>query len=194
MSPWLILIPAAFPILRLITRKYVFSPLTTLTCALLAAPKAPLIACALVVSAVGDWFMSHKEGSTRRYVLGIAGFFLGHALFIAHALSRARFRGWHFAVGALLLAAFLPYLARRIVPKLPREMKLPVALYALISVAGFTCALAAGSALYAVGIGLLLFSDTCIAEADFAGNRSVALLILPTYYLCHLLVALSALV
>ena len=51
-----------------------------------------------------------------------------------------------------------------------------------------------GSACYAVGIGLLLFSDTMIAENDFLGNHRVAALILPAYYLCHILVALSALI
>ena len=49
-----------------------------------------------------------------------------------------------------------------------------------------------GDVIYACALALLLFSDTMIAEADFAGNPRADRLVLPTYYLCHILVALSA--
>ena len=39
----------------------------------------------------------------------------------------------------------------------------------------------------------ILFSDTMIAESQFAGQKWAYPLILPTYYLCHLLVAASQL-
>ena len=55
---WLIVIPAVFAILRLVTRKYAFSALTTLSCAALVAARAPVMAAALAVSAVGDFFIA----------------------------------------------------------------------------------------------------------------------------------------
>ena len=40
-------------------------------------------------------------------------------------------------------------------PRMPKALRLPGALYTAISVAGFACALMTGSACYAVGIGQL---------------------------------------
>ena len=91
-------------------------------------------------------------------------------------------------------ALYGAYFLLRAMPRMPKSLRLPGALYTAISVAGFACALMTGSACYAVGIGLLLFSDTMIAENDFLGNHRVAALILPADYLCHILVTLSALI
>ncbi|MGN0803369.1 MAG: lysoplasmalogenase family protein [Candidatus Faecivicinus sp.] len=195
----LILIPTLFAALQLITRKYIFSALTTLSCAVISAKNAPVLAAALAVSAVGDWFMSHKGHHQKLYIAGIAFFLVGHALFIVQAILRIRAMGRPRALagslvaGGVLSAAMIAYLLMRVLPMVPKLMKLPVVLYTLISLASFTCALMTGDVLYAVGIALLLFSDTMIGESDFVGNRRAGPLILPTYYLCHILVALSAL-
>ena len=82
---YLLILPFAFALLRLFTRKYAFSALTTVSAGVIAltnlsSPAAVLIACALFVSAVGDYFMAHRSGSDRTYALGIGGFFVGHAL------------------------------------------------------------------------------------------------------------------
>lgn len=193
MIAWLLL-PAAFAVLRMATRKYIFSALTSLACAVLAlAGGAPVLAAALAVSAVGDYFMAHKGEREAVYALGIGGFFIGHALLIAYALPRVQPRAWHWAVLAALAVLYGVYFLRRVLPRMPKSLRLPGGLYTAISVAGFGCALMTGSAWYAIGVGLLLFSDTMIAEKDFLGRRGVAALILPTYYLCHVLVTLSAL-
>lgn len=197
------LIPVAFALLRLFTRKYVFSALTTLSCAALAlAPAfrpgtAPrwrmlILPAALVVSAVGDYFMAHKGGRPEIYRLGIAGFLLAHVLFIVHSCAQWRPNVRIFLVGIALFAAYGAYLALRVLPGIPGSLKLPAALYALVSVAGFTLSLMTGNLLYILGLALLMFSDTMIAEHDFAGTRWAGALILPTYYLSQLLAALSA--
>lgn len=198
---FLALIPICFAVLRLATRKYVFSALTTLSCAALSL--SPLwsggwrwsqliLPTALVVSAIGDYFMAHKSGHAEIYRLGIAGFLLAHALFIVHCCTQWRPRAWIAVVGLILLAGYGAYLVCRVLPGIPKLLKLPAALYTLISVAGFTMSLMTRNPLYIVGIALLLFSDTMIAEHDFAGNRAAGALILPTYYLSQMLVALSA--
>ena len=80
----LLLIPAALAILRLTTRKYPFSALTTLACAALIAvygraPAIGLAAAALAVSAAGDWFLAHNRGRETFYALGVGGFLVGRA-------------------------------------------------------------------------------------------------------------------
>ena len=198
---FLALIPVCFAILRLMTRKYLFSALTTLSCALLSLTpiwrngwhwSRIILPAALVVSAVGDYFMTHKGGHAEIYRLGIAGFLVAHVLFIVHCCTQWRPRAWIFAIGLILVVAYGFYLLCRALPGIPRLLRLPAALYTLISVTGFMFSLMTGNPLYIVGIALLLFSDTMIAEHDFVHNRAAGSLILPTYYLSQLLVALSA--
>ena len=105
---YLLLIPLAFALLRLLTRKYVFSALTTVSAGAIAltnldSPAAILIACALFVSAIGDYFMAHRFGNDKTYALGIGGFFVGHALFIVSAITRLEFSAMALVVGLLLL-------------------------------------------------------------------------------------------
>lgn len=195
----LILIPAALAVLRLYTKMYVFSALTTLSCAALVAVRARsastwLMAAALVFSAAGDYFMAHRGGRTEVYVLGIVGFFIGHVLFIASSAFRLKFSPMALVAGTLLMMLYAVYLKMRIAPMLPPMLRIPAIAYAVISVIGFTISLMTGDPLYAAAIALLLFSDTMIAESDFARVRAVGGFILPTYYLCHILVALSALI
>ena len=206
----LILSPIIFALLRLFTKKYIFSALTTLTCAAIALPYAPVMAAALFISFIGDYFMAHKGKSEVKYLLGIAGFFLGHVIFIAHSMLHIPFAAHEafflnttprtlffrkgLITGAALAIWFTPYLILRVIRKVPKLLRIPVVLYTFISITGLAAAVMTGSRIYILGIAMLLFSDTMIAESDFVGNRKVSRLILPTYYLCHILVALSALI
>lgn len=196
----LILIPVAFALLRLKTHRYIFSALTTLSCAAVALPNAPVMALALFVSFIGDYFMAHKGKNELKYLLGIAGFFLGHVVFIAHALlfipdlgtaEAAPYIREGLTTAAVLALWFTPYLILRAIKKVPKLLQIPVVLYTSVSIAGLACAVMTQNALYTLGIAMLLFSDTMIAESDFVGNRKTGWLILPTYYLCHILVTLS---
>ena len=189
-----ILIPIVFALMQLKTNKYIFSALTTLSCAAIALMNSPIAFLALFVSFIGDYFMAHKGQKEWMYLLGIAGFFLAHVVFIAHALLRAVNPRAGLFTGAILATGFAPYLLLRVIRTVPKLLKIPVVLYTLISIVGLACAVMTGNTLYILGIAMLLFSDTMIAESDFVGNRSVSRLILPTYYLCHILVALSTLI
>ena len=44
---------------------------------------------------------------------------------------------------------------------------------------------------YVLGIALILFSDTLIAITEFMGNDRWEFLILPTYYLAHIVITWS---
>ncbi len=194
---FLLMIPLVFALLRLLMRKHCFSTLTTVSAGIIAltnytSPAAVLIACALFVSAIGDYFMAHRNGDDRIYALGIGGFFVGHALFIASSATRLKFDSMAMVVGLLLFGLYAAFLKLHIMSKLPETLKLPAIAYTMISVLGFTFSLMTADMCYALSIALLLFSDTMIAEADFAGNRRANLLVLPTYYLCHILACASA--
>lgn len=191
---FLISVPIVLSLCQLKTGKYIFSALTTLCCAAIALPTAPVLAAALFVSFIGDWFMAHKGSKEWMYLLGIAGFFLAHVVFIAHAVAGVQHVRAGLLTGAVLALWFTPYLVLRVIKKVPKLLQLPVVLYTLISIAGLGCAVMTGNVLYILGIAMLLFSDTMIAETDFVGNTKTGRLILPTYYLCHILAALSALV
>ncbi len=188
---WLIVIPIIFALLRMITRRYIFSALTTLSCALMVLPYAPILCAGLIVSAIGDYFMAHRRDNTSRYVAAILFFFAGHLLFIIDAARRTRTLLVPIIIGVIMLIGYAYYVIKRILPKVPAMMKIPVVLYTLVSLAGFTCAMTTCDGVYIASIALLLFSDTMIAEGDFAGNKKSRILILPTYYLCHILMVVS---
>lgn len=194
MQTALILIPIAFALLRQFKKKYIFSALTTLSCAAIVLLNAPVMAAALFVSFIGDYFMAHKGKSEIKYLLGIAGFFLGHVIFIVNALLSALNVHAGLITGAVVALWFTPYLLLRVIKQVPKLLQIPVILYTFISIAGLACAVMTGDILYILGIAMLLFSDTMIAESDFVGNPKTGWLILPTYYLCHILVALSAVI
>ena len=189
-----LILAALFALCQLKTGKYIFSALTTLVCAAVVLPNAPVLALALFVSFIGDYFMAHKEGKEWMYLLGIAGFFCAHAVFIVHALTGAHHVKAGLLAGAAMAIWFTPYLILRVIRNVPKLLKAPVVLYTLISIVGLACAVMTGSIPYILAIAMLLFSDTMIAENDFVGNRKAGPLILPTYYLCHILAALSALI
>ena len=190
----LVLIPILFALLRLKTKKYIFSALTTLSCAAIALLNSPIMFLALFVSFIGDYFMAHKGKNELKYLLGIAGFLLGHIILIFFAMLRALDPRAGLITGAALAIWFTPYLLLRVIKKVPKLLKIPVLAYTFISITGLSCAVMTQNLIYILGIAMLLFSDTMIAESDFVGNRKVSRLILPTYYLCHILITLSTLI
>ena len=126
---------------------------------------------------------------------GIGGFFAAHALFLWDVLLDASLAPLPFLAFALLAAGYGLYLARRILPRVSdARMRLAIVLYMLISAASLAFSLAVPDAARTLGLLCIVLSDTLIAENDFAGNRAAGLWILPTYFLCHILLALSAVV
>lgn len=201
-----LLLPVGAMALGLKTKKYVWNCVLTLSCAAIVIltgrgkMMAPLVA-ALAVSVVGDYFMGHKNGKPIRYILGIAFFLLAHLAFIWYAAGRFAGSARIFIAGGALIGMLLWYLSARVLPKLKgqRPMQIAVTLYSLVT--GVSVVAAAGmqagqfeALLYAVGIVMIALSDTMIAETDFVGNKEWQSYIMPTYYLCHILVAASAVV
>lgn len=202
MSAWvyaaLLAIPLAAAALRCVRPWFALNAIVSLSCAaiVLAARGAvsPLF-FGLIVSVAADWFMAHKAGRTGWYLCGIGGFFAAHALFLWDVLLDASLAPLPFLAFALLAAGYGLYLARRILPRVSdASMRLAIVLYMLISAASLGFSLAAPGAARTLGLLCIVLSDTLIAESDFAGNRAAGAWILPTYFLCHILLALSAVV
>ncbi len=199
---WLLL-PLGFALLRLATRRYVFSALTSLACAFIALLPGPdadggLLALGLLLSVAGDYMLAHKKGRPAFFLYGVAGFGAAHVLFMAFALRRFRFMWPAYAFSLTLAAFYIAYLKKRILPGQPAPMKIALSGYALASLTGLFFALCLNAPApvrwtYALGIASIVFSDTMIAEAEFARNRRARPFILPAYYLCHMLIALSRL-
>ena len=202
MSAWvyaaLLAISLAAAALRCVRPWFALNAIVSLSCAaiVLAARGAvsPLF-FGLIVSVAADWFMAHKAGRTGWYLCGIGGFFAAHALFLWDVLLDASLAPLPFLAFALLAAGYGLYLARRILPRVSdARMRLAIVLYMLISAASLGFSLAAPGAARTLGLLCIVLSDTLIAESDFAGNRAAGAWILPTYFLCHILLALSAVV
>lgn len=203
---WIALIvPVAAMVMGLKTKKYAWNCALSVSCAAIVLltgrgmAVAPL-AAGLLVSVAGDYFMSHKAGREKWYIAGIALFFVAHVCFAVY--SAARFAGsvrLYLAAAALVVMLGL-YLHKRVLPKVGSgAMKGAVVAYSLIS--ALSLVLAAGQVcpeferlLYSCGILLIVISDAMIAETDFVGNGECAAYIMPTYYLCHILAAASAVV
>ncbi|MGI6239787.1 MAG: lysoplasmalogenase family protein [Christensenellales bacterium] len=202
---YIALIAAALcAVLRCVQNKYIFSALTTLLCALAVAasgdaPAKLALILGLFLSIAADWQLAHQKPGGSRFLRGVIGFFIAHLLFLLYALPRYAYHLAPLIVSIALFAGYAVYLALRILPRAAKGLKKPIALYMLVSVASFYFALSMRAPaperwLYIAGIAAILFSDTLIAEGDFAGNRKAQHLLLPAYYLCHILISLSAII
>lgn len=193
------------PILLFIVKskwdKYLFSPLITLSCLALSAfsgAHACVFACfAYLFSVIGDFFLAHKSIHKDSYLFGIAGFFLAHTGFLAYALANSGVGILSPIIALVLVIPYGIYLVKRLYPALDNmPMRIAVTLYMLISISVFACAFSMNlpvfnKIFFIAGIFMILFSDTIISISDFLGQRKWDKLILPTYYLCHILVCAS---
>lgn len=195
------LVPLGLFVLKCLRSKYIYSPLITLSCmliALISGAHARMFMCAaFVFSVIGDFFLTHKGISKDSYLYGIGGFFLAHAGFLIYALMNAKIRPFSVWLAFVLMLPYGIYLIRKLIPALPSlPMQVAVTAYMLISIFVFSCAFSmTGAALkklsFIIGIGMILFSDTLISLSDFLGYRKWDRFILPAYYLCHILVSFS---
>ncbi|HAZ02706.1 MAG: hypothetical protein A2W90_14980 [Bacteroidetes bacterium GWF2_42_66] len=153
-----------------------------------------MILAAFLFSIGGDWFMSHKHGDAGMFVAGIGLFFFAHVGYLSYALLNGRVK-WPFTI--ILLSGFLLFFLLKLYPGIEDKTLMVAALvYLLISC--FSLGAAAGLKAeplekwtYIFGIFLILFSDTIIAFREFIGYKELDFLILPTYYLAHIVITFS---
>lgn len=200
----LLIVPLSLFALKLKTGKYIYSPLVTLSCCLISLFsrwEAQWLVCAgYLFSVIGDFFLAHKSIHKNSYLFGIAGFFFAHACFLSYTLVHFQLSIMTAIVSALLLIPYGAYAFRCLLPALSGiAMRIAVTMYMVISIAVFSCSFsmnvpALNKYVYLSGIGMILFSDTVISFSDFLGYRKWDKWILPTYYLCHILVCASVII
>lgn len=140
--------------------------------------------------------MSSRRGHAHYFEWGIAAFFVAHLGYLRYALANGGLS--RRALGALLLV-FVPYFGMALSPGIESwVLWTAVLLYLLISCVGLAAAIglkqpALMKGLYLVGIGLIVFSDAVISLSEFVHYRALDSLILPTYYLAHLVITASIL-
>lgn len=196
-----LLVPFALMLIREKKPKYFLSPAITLSCMAIAALSRQeargLVACAYVFSVIGDFFLAHKSISKNSYLYGIAGFFLAHTCFMSYALVRMEFSAATLFAAVILLVGYGVFVIRKLYPALDSAaMKIAITLYMLISVAAFSASFSLSAGIlsrcaFTLGIASILFSDTIIAFSDFLSVKKMDFLMMPTYYLCHILIAAS---
>lgn len=208
-----LLLPVLFSVLALATNRLAFKmavPLLSSVIVLLAgltsvfgrtatlsAGPLLLLVAALVLSACGDIFLSTKGERKDRFVIGIGLYFAAHLGYLGYGVATGSV-SWITLVA--LTAVLLPYYFLVLRPRI-REAPLSVAvlLYLLVS-----CAALAGAVggewsgpqrwLFLSAIALIVISDLFISFKEFLDVHITDVLILPTYYLAHLLIAASILV
>lgn len=180
---------------------YVLKPLTTLLILALvwteASPLTPfyrlLIAAGLVCSLIGDVLLMLPR---ERFVGGLVAFLVAHLLYIrAFTLDELRVTWWI----VIPVAAYAAVLLRILLPRVPRGLKAPVAVYALVLLAMAWAAAERcvagwhGGGLAAAGAALFVASDSALAIDRFARQfRGADAVVLGTYYAAQTLIALSA--
>lgn len=203
---WLLALPAAAAILTWLTRSPVVKSSVAVTSALavlvglpgILGPRAPALAvvAALGVSAVGDWYLASRGGSVRRFVIGIAAFLLAHLGYLAFALTEGRLE---LRALAVLLALYVPYYLLFLRKAIPDPLLSVASLaYLVVSCVAFAAAWGLAieglpKAIFVSGIALVVFSDTVISLVEFLGRRELRMLILPTYFLALMAIALALL-
>ncbi|MFP4378499.1 MAG: lysoplasmalogenase family protein [Spirochaetales bacterium] len=198
--------PAAAAVGALVTKRiWLKMAVPILTAAILAAsalantiwsPTLWSIVGALILSAIGDHFLSNMSDENDYFIRGIALYGLAHVGYLAAALFNAGINLLVLGVlGVVLIGYFFLVLAPAITE---RALSVAVLIYILLSCATMAAAVtmvwpSPSPLLYSIGIGLILFSDLMISLHEFKRVRGAHHLILPTYYVAHLSIGASVL-
>jgi len=155
-----------------------------------------ILAAAFIFSILGDLFLK-KRPPDYWFVLGISSFFLAHVGFSFYSLTRVKF-SW--LIFAAILIPFLIWYFAVLLPtnRLKNNDILAFAVFLYVVVSCFSLSasinLKSSSATYWIftaGIACILISDSFIAAGNFLRWQKLSFLVMPLYYLCHILIALS---
>ena len=153
-----------------------------------------MIIAAFIFSIVGDWFLSNKHGNTGMFVAGIVSFFFAHIGYLLFSLMNGKINRIFTFV---FLTGYLLFFLLELYPNIDNPMLMWAALgYLVISCIsiGAAVGIRANPVIkwsYVSAIFFILFSDTIIAYREFVGFEELSFLILPTYYLAHIVIVFS---
>lgn len=159
-----------------------------------ATPDIWMVVGAFLFSIVGDYFLSHRNGDEMWFVYGILFFFLAHIGYLLYSVFNGRIAR---VLTAVLCGGYLIFFFTSLYEGIGVGVLLWAAL-AYLFVSCFSLGAAWGISFngwpkwgYIVGIALILFSDTLIAFTEFMAYDRWDFLILPTYYLAHIVITWS---
>jgi uncharacterized membrane protein YhhN len=159
-----------------------------------ATPDIWMVVGAFLFSIVGDYFLSHRDGNTMWFVYGILFFFLAHIGYLLYSLFNGRM-AW--VLTTVLCGGYLIFFFTSLYSGINDRVLFWAAL-AYLFVSCFSLGAAWGITFggipkwgYVFAIALILFSDTLIAFREFMSYDRLDFLILPTYYLAHIVVTWS---
>ncbi|MDC7218690.1 MAG: lysoplasmalogenase family protein [Spirochaetales bacterium] len=200
----LFLIPLVLSVLAVKTNFYPLKAAVTLTCIALliffggSEGKGLLVVVAFGFSVTGDFFLSHRGPKGKEkpfwFIYGIGLFLLAHVFYLGY-VSQSASLTWIPLLSVLI--PLLLYYTFRIRPHLDGlPMKIAVLLYLLISCFSLALVISYEGTLWTKiclisGIGLIVFSDACISEANFMDIEPFHGFILPTYYAAHMIITLG---
>jgi uncharacterized membrane protein YhhN len=149
---------------------------------------------AFLFSIGGDYFLSHRNGELMMFVYGIGLFFIAHIGYLGYALANGRLS---IPVTLVVSVGYLIFFFTGLYPGISDAVLMWAALaYLIVSCISMGAAWGITSkgiprTMYIWGIGMIVFSDTLIAFREFMAYTQWDFLILPTYYLAHILVTAS---
>ncbi len=153
-----------------------------------------VVILAFVCSMIGDYFLSHMNGDTALFMIGISLYLLAHIGYLIFSLLNGKIR-WKSTI--IITLAFLSFFYFTLFPKITdKTLALTVLFYLIVSCVslGASLGIKARPAVkwpYVIGIGLILISDTIISFKEFVKYDSFNYLILPTYYLAQIGITVS---
>ena len=144
--------------------------------------------------------MAYREGREIFFVFGITFFLIAHVLYILYFLKNKGERHLSMVISLIVFMAYLVYflyiLRLNIVSPV---LSAAVLLYIIVSVISFAVAWDVQFKLSAkistiLGISMIVFSDTLIAQNNFVSQTELTQLIIPTYMMCHFFLTLGILI
>lgn len=150
---------------------------------------------AIAFSLAGDAVLAHIGSTDNGFLLGVALFFIAHLFYTSFFLMHGKVQPW-----VLLLSggAVLTYVLGWLLPVIPLwPIRSAITAYALVSVLSLSAACGMyklrgwGQVLCILGISCLLFSDVLIAQRSFLGMETGYFLMLPTYFLSHIIITFA---
>ena len=151
------------------------------------------LTAALLCSAAGDFFLSTRAGRVGMFIAGVVWYLVAHGAYAAALWSRGRPNLPVFLAAGMVVGGFVVW---RLIPAIDENVVLiTVAAYAGASVLSLAAAWGVrdgGRGRTSTAIVLIIASDTLIALDLFLGLDVPSWLILPTYYLAHIIFARDA--
>ncbi len=195
---------AIIVIFSIFSNTFTGNTISTLCCAAVAGQlmkdKSKWALCAgLLLSIFGDACMKETINSRAFFIIGVLFFLAAHLCFCRYFYLHFGNRPLFFGSLTVLLIGYIYYFAMYIYPAIGfGKLFLPVLLYILVSVLSVSLAFAVNYGIIAkvatiVGVCLIAFSDTLIAQNSWVAPTPLEKLIIPAYLLCHLFLVAGAL-